>query len=396
MRRLLILALLLAAPAWADPAPGTRFRVDTGDLPPPHATPSTANPAAVVARPPGAGLKVPPGWRAILFAEGLDYPRNLLVLADGSVLVAEQRFDKLTRLVDADGDGVAERRHLFADGFSEPFGLAWRDGAVWVADTRAVWALPWRPGQDQPTGRRQLTPDGALGDDRGHSTRSLALGIDGQRFYVGIGSRRNVDEEAEPRATIRVFDGAGHGGRTFAAGLRNPVGLSFRPGSDELWTVVNERDGLGDELVPDYLTQVVENGFYGWPYAYLGNNPHPGLGHKAADKVAGTRPPDLLFRAHSAPLGLAFADGDAYVGLHGSWNRSEPIGYMVARVPFKDGKPLGYYEAFATGFMTTPRAVWGRPVGIAAAPDGSLYVADDAGRTVWKIVRYSPSTSRME
>jgi len=383
---LMVLLFPLAALA-ADPAPGSRFQVRLDDLPPPYATPSSANPADVVPRPPGTVLRVPEGWNASLFAAGLDHPRNLLVLSDGSVLVAEQRFDKLTRLVDEDGDGVADRRATLADGLAEPFGLAERDGEIWVADTKAVWALAWHGGQDKAGQRRQVTPDGALGDDRGHSTRSLAIGPDGSRFYVGVGSRRNVEEEAEPRATIRVFHRDGSGGHSFASGLRNPVGLTFRPGSTDLWTVVNERDGLGDELVPDYLTKVVQGGFYGWPYAYLGNHPHPGLGAKAPDKVAAARVPDLLFRAHSAPLGLAFSGGDAFVGLHGSWNRSEPIGYMVARVPFKDGKPVGHYEAFATGFMTGPHAVWGRPVGIAAAPDGSLYVADDAGRTVWKISR---------
>lgn len=386
----LIVSLLPLTAFAADPAPGTRFQVRVGDLPAPYATPSSANPADVVPRPPGAILRVPQGWKATLFAEGLDHPRNLLVLSDGSVLVAEQRFDKLTRLVDDDGDGTAERRSTLASGFDEPFGLAQRDGEIWVADTKAVWALSWQDEQNTVANRRQVTPQGALGDDRGHSTRSLVIAPDGAHFYVGIGSRRNVEEEAEPRATIREFRRDGSDGRTFASGLRNPVGLTFRPGSPDLWTVVNERDGLGDELVPDYLTRVVPGGFYGWPYAYLGSHPQPGLGGKAPDKVAAARVPDLLFRAHSAPLGLAFAGGDAFVGLHGSWNRSEPIGYMVARVPFKDGKPVGHYEAFATGFMTGPHAVWGRPVGIAAAPDGSLYVADDAGRTVWKISRRTP------
>lgn len=328
MRKLatVLLSLVPLAAFAADPAPGSRFQVRLDDLPAPYATPSSANPADVVPRPAGAGLRVPAGWTARLFAEGLDHPRNLLVLSDGSVLVAEQRFDKLTRLVDDDGDGVADKRTTLASGFDEPFGLAERDGEIWVADTKAVWALPWQTGQGSAPNRRQVTPDGALGDDRGHSTRSLALDPDGSRFYVGIGSRRNVEEEAEPRATIRVFAGDGSSGHSFASGLRNPVGLAFRPGSTDLWTVVNERDGLGDELVPDYLTKVVPGGFYGWPYAYLGNHPQPGLGAKAPDKVAATRLPDLLFRAHSAPLGLAFSDGDAFVGLHGSWNRSEPIG----------------------------------------------------------------------
>lgn len=392
MKRFLAVALAFALPAFAadskmgDPRPGDRFSVDPGSLPSPNDTPSRANPADVVARPAGAGLVVPPGWRATLFAEKLDHPRNLLVLPDGSVLVAEQRADKLTRLVDEDGDGRADQRSTFAADFSEPFGLAFHDGAVWAADTERVWRLPWHAGQTKAEQRIAVTATGALGDDRGHSTRSLAMAPDGVHFVVGIGSRANLAEEALPRASVQEFRLDGSGQRTLAAGLRNPVGMAFRPGSDELWAVVNERDGLGDELVPDYLTQVAPGAFYGWPYAYLGPNPQPGFAHKAPDKVAAARLPDLLFRSHSAPLGLAFVDGDAYVGLHGSWNRSTPIGYVVAKVPFKNGRPQGYYEVFASGFTMGDGQVWGRPVGIAAAPDGALYVADDAGRTVWKIV----------
>ncbi|HSV29279.1 MAG TPA: PQQ-dependent sugar dehydrogenase, partial [Candidatus Omnitrophota bacterium] len=190
--------------------------------------------------------------------------------------------------------------------------------------------------------------------------------------------------------TIREFRMDGSGGRTFAAGLRNPVGIAFRPGSEELWAVVNERDGLGDELVPDYLTHVQEGGFYGWPYAYLGPNPQPGFADRAPAKVRATLVPDLLFQSHSAPLGLAFWHGDAYVGLHGSWNRSDPVGYFVARVPFRDGKPVGHYEAFATGFVVDVSGaarVWGRPVGVAVGPDDALYVSDDTGGTVWRITR---------
>lgn len=389
MIRITLAALLIAVSAQgslaAEPKPGDRFSVDPDTLPAPHATPSRANPAEVLARPRGAGLAVPAGWRATLFAEKLDHPRNLLVLPDGSLLVAEQRADKLTRLVDSTGDGRADQRSTFADGFAEPFGLAFHDNAVWVADTRRVWRLPWQPGITAVDSRDPVTETGALGDDRGHSTRSLAIAPDGRHFYVGIGSRGNLAEEAEPRATVQEFRMDGSNQRSFASGLRNPVGMAFL--SDQLWAVVNERDGLGDELVPDYLTRVDEGAFYGWPYAYIGAHPQPGFAEKAPDKVKATRLPELLFRSHSAPLGLAFLDGDAYVGLHGSWNRSTPIGYFVARVPFKDGKPEGYYEVFATGFTMGQGKVWGRPVGIAAAPDGVLYVADDAGRTVWKIAR---------
>lgn len=383
----LLFALLVAASSAvaAEPKPGDRFSVDPNTLPAPYATPAKANPAEIVPRPKGATLKVPPGWRATLFADKLDHPRNLLVLPDGAVLVAEQRADTLTRLVDADGDGRCDRRSVFATGFAEPFGLAFHDDSVWVADTRRVWRLPWQAGADSVDRREPVTETGALGDDRGHSTRSLAIAPDGKHFYVGIGSRGNLAEEGAPRATVQEFTMEGGRQRSFASGLRNPVGMAFRPDSDELWAVVNERDGLGDELVPDYMTRIMEGGFYGWPYSYVGRHPQPGFADKAPDKVAAARAPDLLFRSHSAPLGLAFLNGDAYVGLHGSWNRSTPIGYVVAKVPFKDGKPQGFYEVFAAGFTVAPGKVWGRPVGVAAGDDGSLYVADDAGGTVWKI-----------
>ncbi|MGE5546575.1 MAG: PQQ-dependent sugar dehydrogenase [Solirubrobacterales bacterium] len=381
-------ALLLAAAAGhaAEVAPGQSFSVDPNALPPPGATPSAGNPPEIVARPQGAGLLVPSGYRATLFAEGLSHARNLLVAPDGTVIVAEQHADKLTLLSDTNGDGRADRRATI-DGFSQPFGLALAGDELWVADTKAVWRLHWPDGAR----RVQVTARGALGDAHGHSTRNLALAPDRSRFFVAIGSAHNVAEEAPPRATIQEFAIDGSGQRTLAAGLRNPVGLAIRPGTDELWTVVNERDGLGDELVPDYLTRVHDGGFYGWPYAYLGGHPQPGLAAQAPAKVKATLMPDLLFRSHSAPLGLAFWHGDAFVALHGSWNRSDPVGYLVARVPFKDGRPLGWYEAFATGFALPAgkgqARVWGRPVGLAVGPDDALYVADDSGQTVWRIVR---------
>lgn len=361
----------------AGPEPGTRFAVDPARLPAPNPAAARANPAAIVPRPPGATLNVAKGYRATLFADGLTHARNLIVLPDGGVVVAEQHAGRLTLLKDRDGDGRAETRTVLAAGLDEPFGLAVHGGLLWVADTEAVWRL-------EGGRRHRVTPPGALGDASGHLTRSLALAPDGRRFVVGIGSRSNVGVEAAPRATVQEFAADGSGQRTLATGLRNPVGLTFRPGTDELWTVVNERDGLGDELVPDYLTRVVDGAFYGWPTLYIGHNRQPGLTATAP----AARMPEVLFRAHSAPLGLAFWHGDAYVGLHGSWNRSRAAGYFVARVPFQDGTPLGYYEVFASGFIVddgpAPKA-WGRPVGIAVGADDALYVADDAGQTVWRI-----------
>lgn len=387
MKSLAALVLLLSAAAAAEPA---RLHVDPDRLPAPGATAAVANPPRVVPRPGGAHLVVPDGFRATLWADNLTHARMLLGLPNGDLLVAESNADKVTLLRDSQGKGHADHRETFAGGFNHPSGLAQTPGAVYVADLDGVWRLDWSPGgTPQVLGRKMLTPPGALGDAGGHSTRMLAIDPQGARLYVGVGSRSNVAEEPEPRATIRVFAMDGSGGRTFAAGLRNPVGMAFLPGTDDLWTVVNERDGLGDGLVPDFLAHVADGGFYGWPYTYIGGHPQPGFEGKGRP----ARVPDLLLAAHSAPLGLAFWHGDAYVALHGSWNRADPVGYMVVKVPFAGGRPKGWYEPFATGFALTPEGtkgrarVWGRPVGLAVGADDALYVADDAGQTVWRIAR---------
>ncbi len=380
---------LVAMPAVAaEPEPGTRLSVDAASLPPLNATPSVAHPPVIVPRPEGIGLAVPPGYGISLFAADLGHPRNLLGLPDGGLLVADSRDGTLILLR---GSGASQRRLTFAQGFDTPFGLALYENAVWVADLDAVWRLPWVAGQDRGGQRQRMTAPGALGEGGGHSTRSLAIAPDGEHFFVGIGSVTNLDVEAPPRATIEEFTIDGGGEHSFASGLRNPVGLAFRPGTDELWTVVNERDNQGDDMVPDYLTRVVENGFYGWPFAYLGPHPQPGFAEKEPSQVAATRIPDALFRAHSAPLGLAFWHGDAYVALHGSWNRSHPQGYFVARIPFAHGHPAKSYEVFASGFILGEEQgrarVWGRPVGLAVGADDALYVCDDEGGTVWRIVK---------
>jgi len=277
-----------------------------------------------------------------------------------------------------------------------------------------VWRLPWTAGTVQAGERRRLTVEGAFGRRGGHNTRSIAVAPDGRHFYVGIGSESNIGTEAEPRATIQEFRMDGSGQRTYAAGLRNPVGLAFKPGTGDLYAVVNERDGLGDQLVPDFLTMVKPGGFYGWPYSYIGDNPQPDLAERRPDLVKAALVPGLLFQAHSAPIGLAFGDAThfperyrmgAFVSLHGSWNRSRPTGYAVAFVPFDTApfdksKPTGTYETFVTGFRVTSPAgtatgsaaegdetpkVWGRPSGLAVTADGALLIAEDASGTVWRV-----------
>ncbi len=387
------------AQAAEPPKPGQRFQIAPADLPKPGATPSVANPPVIVHRTAEMKPQLPGGFAVTLFAQGLRHARWLAVAPNGDVFLAEPGEGRITLLRDADGDGEAEFRDIYADGYSRPHGLAFHQGALYVADTEAVWRLDWNPGRSRNAEKpRRVTPPGALGDGYGHWTRNIAFHPDGGRFYVSVGSQGNIGEENPPRATVLEFKADGSDGRVFASGLRNPVGIAFRPGGGDLYAVVNERDGLGDGLVPDYFTKIVEGGFYGWPYSYIGSNPQPGLAQRKPDLVAKALAPDLLFRSHSAPLGLAFntsaafppaMQGDAFVALHGSWNSSQAEGYMVARVPMQDGKPAGHYEAFATGFRLAdeggrPR-VWGRPVGLAFDAKGGLLIADDAAQVVWRV-----------
>jgi glucose/arabinose dehydrogenase len=391
--------VLAAASAGAqNQPPGQRLQVSPAEMPRPYATPSVSNPPAEVQRPPGANLRVPPGFRATIFADGLRHPRWLAVAANGDVLLAESRAGRITLLRDADGDGHAETRTTLIDGLDRPHGMAIQRGHLYIGEPRRIVRIAWQPGDMTPRGPvEQVTPSGALGDGWGHWTRDILFSRDGKQFFVAVGSRSNIQEEAAPRATVQRFNADGTGQTTFASGLRNAVGIAFRPGTEELYAVVNERDGLGDGLVPDYLARVQAGEFYGWPYAYIGANPDPDYGNKRPELVARTKLPDVLFRSHSAPLGLTFYDGeqfpadyrgDAFIGMQGSWNAAKPEGYMVARVPFENGKPKGYYEVFASGFWLSggdKARIWGRPIGVAVAKDGSLLVADETGLVVWRI-----------
>jgi len=406
MRPLALIPALLAlsCAAVSQPLPpdhqpvGQSFHIRPADLAPLHATDSIASPAYRVDRPTDATLRVPDGFRADLFATGLSHPRWMAVAPNGDVLLAESRAGRITLLRDADGNGQAEIRNTFADGLDAPHGLAIRDGWVYVGEETTIRRLPYRVGDNTASGPPEaVTGPRALGGGGGHWTRNLAFSPDGRQFHVTVGSRGNIQAEDPPRATVQQFNADGTGQTTFATGLRNPVGIAVYPGTSDLYVVVNERDGLGDGLVPDYLTRVRPGGFYGWPYSYIGANPDPGMGGRGADSVARAIVPDVLFQSHSAPLGLVFyqgdqfpADyrGDAFVALHGSWNAGTPTGYKIVRVPFRDGRPLGSYSNFATGFWVTGpgrAGVIGRPAGLAVWTDGSLLVADDSGRAVWRI-----------
>jgi glucose/arabinose dehydrogenase len=362
---------------------------------------------------------VPEGFVATPFATGLVHPRRLLVLPNGDVIVAEQKVGYLTLLRDQDDDGKADWVERHAEGFNAPYGLAWRDGDVLVADQDGIWRVPYRVGalrpgrsaeqraadvppyQRKPTprvvGEEMITKKAVFGIVQGHANRHLAIDPKTGALFVGVGSSGNIAVEPEVKATIQRFEADGSGQTTYSSGMRNPTALAFHPDTGELYAVVQERDGLGDKLVPDYLTQVQKGAFYGWPYSYIGQNPQSGFAAMRPDKVQAAVVPDLLFEAHSSLLDIVFYTGeqfpaeyrgDAFIALRGSWNRSEPTGYKVVRVPFKNGRPQGYYENFATGFWVSGinRAkVWGRPAALAVAKDGSLMVADDTGGTIWRI-----------
>jgi glucose/arabinose dehydrogenase len=402
---------------------GRRFRFDPADLPPPKTGPIVADRSLVVPYD-GQVPQVPPGFTATLFASGLANPRRLLVLPNGDVLVAEQSAGYLTLLRD-DGAGRAQWINRHVEDLNRPYGLAWRGEELLVVDQDGIWRVPHvvgalRAGRPQPPqrvdqvppeqrtpvpgayGAEMLTKKGVFGITVGHQNRHLAIDPKSGALFVGVGSSGNLGVEPEPKATIQRFDADGSNQTTFASGMRNATALAFHPQTGDLWAVVQERDGLGDGLPSDYLTRVQQGGFYGWPYAYIGKHPQPGFAQLAPDKVSASITPDLLFQAHSSLLDLVFYEADQFpadykghlfVAVKGSWNRSTPTGYKVVRVPFKDGRPEGYYENFATGFWVSgeQRAeVWGRPAALAVAKDGSVLVADDTGGTIWRISYKGP------
>ena len=386
-----------AADAAPDQQPGQRFTIRPDQLPPPYATDAVGNSSEKIDRPDPPPFRLPAGFAVNLFADGLDNARWLAVAPNGDIFLAEAGAGKVTLLRDADGDGRAEFKSTYASGFRDVHGMAFHGDWLYVSDTTRVWRLPWHAGATQADAPRQpVTAPGALGDGDGHGTRILLFSRDGSRLFVADGSASNIDETPAPRASVQSFAADGSDQQTLASGLRNPVGIALYPGTDDVYAVVNERDGLGDGLVPDYLTRLTPGGFYGWPYAYIGQHVQPDFPQRP-DLVAKAIVPDLLFESHSAPLGLVFYEGDqfpaeyrgsAFVALHGSWNSAKPTGYKVVRVPFQNGRPAGYYENFLTGFWSAgskTAKVWGRPVGLAVAADGSLLVADDVGNVVWRV-----------
>ncbi|MBD2362206.1 sorbosone dehydrogenase family protein [Anabaena minutissima FACHB-250] len=381
------------------------IRINLQNLPAPFATDSASKPPQVVPIPEKPILKVPSGFTVNVFADGLNAPRWLALTPSGDVLVTETRQNRIRLLRDTNGDGVADVRQTFAsasNGLNIPFGMAFRGDSFFLGNTDAVIRFPYSQGQQQLTGNGKKIADLPGGGYNQHWTRNVVVSPDGNKLYVSVGSRSNVDEEELPRASVQVMNLDGSEQKTFAFGLRNPVGLDFHPVTKELYTSVNERDGIGDDLVPDYLTRIRQGEFYGWPYTYFkpsnldprqttnGKSKRPNL-------AARTRTPDVLFQAHSAALGLQFYDGEtfpqkykngAFVAFRGSWNRDRGTGYKIVFVPFNtQGRPQGYYEDFLTGFLLNPSvpSTWGRPVGLLVLPDGSLLVTEEANNRIYRI-----------
>jgi glucose/arabinose dehydrogenase len=409
-------------------------------LPPPKQTLiPTVKVAPATGWPEGATPLAGPGLTVAVFAAELDHPRWLHVLPNGDVLVAETNApprpeagggirgwvmqlmmekagaavpsaDRITLLRDANGDGVVETRSVFLERLHSPFGMALVDSDFYVANTDALVRFPYEEGQMRISEPGEAVVELPAGPINYHWTKNVIARPDGSRLYVTVGSNSNVADHgmaAEAgRAAIWQVDPATGDHRIYASGLRNPVGLAFEPETGALWTSVNERDELGSDLVPDYMTAVQDGGFYGWPYSYFGNHVDPRVEPQRPDLVAQAIVPDYALGPHTASLGLAFADSPeslpaefasgAFVGQHGSWNRNPQSGYKVIFVPFENGRPAGDPVDVLSGFVNADGEALGRPVGVAIDRHGALLVADDVGNRIWRVTATNVSASRAE
>jgi glucose/arabinose dehydrogenase len=399
----------------------------TDTLPEPFATKSKMNFSNAVGWKDGEKPTAPVGFTVTKYAEGFENPRWMYVTPNGDVLVAETNsnhklyekiggpivgasrannlshsIDRIALLRDTNKDGIPDMRTVFMtrdNKLNQPFGMVVVGDYLYVANTDAVLRFKYTPGQTAMTGEGERIAELVSGKFPRHWTRNIIASPDNTKLYVAVGSKTNIGEDGieqeNGRAQIIEMNLDGSGKRIFAYGLRNPVGMGFAPGTKTLWTAVNERDELGDDLVPDYLTSVKEGGFYGWPYSYFGQHVDPRVPEKRPDLVAKAIVPDVPLGSHTASLGLAFCtkksfpkkyQNGVFIAQHGSWNRTLLSGYRVVFVPFEDGKPAGKPEDFLTGFIiTADKKVHGRPVGITEMPDGSMLVTDDVCNTIWRV-----------
>lgn len=385
-------------------APGVRRLITPADMPKPFVTPSVDNGPRLVARPGNATLQVPAGFKVELLMDHLENPRKIVTAPNGDVFVAESAAGRI-RIIRPDADGKLQKAEVFAEGLSQPFGIAFYPPGdspryVYVANTGSVVRFPYQAGDLRARGKAEVIVGDLSAGGRlrggGHWTRDVVFSPDGAKMFVSVGARSNNDdnEGERNRADVLQYNPDGTGFRVFASGIRNAVGLAINPVTGQLWGSVNERDGLGDDLPPDYITHFEDGGFYGWPWYYVGPNPDPKHVGKHPDLQGKVIVPDVLVQAHSASLCMTFYTdrqfpqeyrNDAFAAEHGSWNRAKRTGYKVIRVPMQDGKATGEYEDFLTGFVTSDGNVWGRPVGVTVAKDGALLVSDDGGNCIWRV-----------
>jgi glucose/arabinose dehydrogenase len=363
-------------------------------LPVPYATKSSANSPSKVSPPAGFLPTVPAGFKINVFATGFKRPRWLIIAPNNDIFLADTGAGDIIILRDPQNTGGAQSRETFATGLSRPFGIAFHDDYVYVGTMKELVRFKYDPKTSKRLGEAEnlLSLPGG-----GHDTRSVVFSKDGKHVFVGVGSGSNISTGEEPiRAAVTICDPDGKNAKQYATGLRNPVGLALEPVTGEVWTAVNERDELGDDLPPDYFTSVKDGAFYGWPYSYIGSNVDDRVKPQRPDLVAKATIPDVLLGAHVAPLQFAFYTGTqfpesyrsgAFVAEHGSWNRSKRAGYQIAFVAFKDGQASADPVPFMTGLVPDPSSgtVYGRPVGVAVAPDGSLLVSDDGAAVIYRI-----------
>ena len=370
-------------------------------LPPPYQTPSADNRPTVISQPNGARVQVPSGFTVDVAADGFDTPRFMLLGPGNEILMSDSgrsrdRGGSVYVLRDKNGDGKIDERTKIIDGLDRPYGLAlWKD-YLYVAETTSLKRYKYDAASMKVTSPGEEVVS-LKGFDKGHWTRTVLFDRKGEKMFLTVGSGSNVDAGEDPmRAAVHRYNPDGSGHETFVSGVRNTIGLRWYPGTDTLWGAVQERDLLGDDLVPDYFTAFKPGGFYGWPYAYIGPNEDPRRKGEAPQLVQKAIVPDVLLGSHVAVLDAVFYtgkmfpkeyDGGAFFARHGSWNRSKRVGYDVAFVPFKNGRPAGELRPFLTGFMLSPekKEVWGRPVGLLQLPDGSVLVTDDGGKKIWRI-----------